>query len=397
MIPEVPHILSGYAFCRNPVEVRADGDASASTPCPYSVEVGGRTVFNGSYLPPFSVDLSDVAEGCTVPFPEVPESDSVFIPVVSQQGLSDYTMTVNLRPEAGADSSTRAGSISLTLVPGGVSYRNWRRLQELGMDPFTHRFLNPAANFFLTSRTGSWRIVVRETELYPLYFIMPDAGKVIIRERLSHKEYAMSLGKGVWALSITALRLHFLDQEHILASAFDVYRQSQDGKTYSCGIFVEEAPVAKDRLIVKFRNSLGIFEMADLPGEVDVSLSEDDGAEAGERFDKSVCRLVSFRGRVSQKKTYSVEMSPVSGSRWRLLAEIAASGDVWILRPREYPVKVIPSIDDLTFRLFPKAPQSFKMAFEAVDRDAEITPDIVTGDECRYKGMFSEEFSDAFD
>jgi hypothetical protein len=37
------------------------------------------------------------------------------------------------------------------------------------------------------------------------------------------------------------------------------------------------------------------------------------------------------------------------------------------------------------------------MAFEAVDRDAEITPDIVTGDECRYKGMFSEEFSDAFD
>ena len=168
---------------------------------------------------PFSVDLSDVAEGCTVPFPEVPESDSVFIPVVSQQGLSDYTMTVNLRPEAGADSSTRAGSISLTLVPGGVSYRNWRRLQELGMDPFTHRFLNPAANFFLTSRTGSWRIVVRETELYPLYFIMPDAGTVIIRERLSHKEYAMSLGKGVWALSITALRLHFLDQEHILASA----------------------------------------------------------------------------------------------------------------------------------------------------------------------------------
>ena len=60
-------------------------------------------------------------------------------------------------------------------------------------------------------------------------------------------------------------------------------------------------------------------------------------------------------------------------------------------------MKVIPSIDDLTFRLFPKAPQSFKMAFEAVDRDAEITPDIVTGDECRYKGMFSEEFSDAFD
>ena len=39
--------------------------------------------------------------------------------------------------------------------------------------------------------------------------------------------------------------------------------------------------MAKDRLIVKFRNSLGIFEMADLPGEVDVSLSEDDGAEAG--------------------------------------------------------------------------------------------------------------------
>lgn len=394
---EFPDISSGYAFCRNPLRVCNDAPASDSSILQYNVKVGGVAVFAGHFLPPLNTDLSDVAEGCISYYPEADEtSGKEWIQVLSKTDMENrYCMSVETA--TGDDGKDANASTKVILVPGGVSRRNWRRLRALGHDPFSHRFLNPAANFFLSARTGSWRFTLKETELAPLYFIMAEQGKVRIQELLTGKDYVDTLSAGVWALSIGNLRKKIWDADNRLPSAFDVYRlDSENNWVYACNIGVQSAPANRDRTLVKFRNSLGVFDFIDLPGVLKKSQISDNGDSQNSIFDESINGFVSHRGRIPLKIEFSIETTPLSAAVIKCLADMVVSDEVYLIKDQALPVKVIPSIENFSYVIRADSPQPLSLKFEAVDEYANITPDITTGTECSRRGVFSDEFSDEF-
>ncbi|MCS3233569.1 hypothetical protein NXW89_31495 [Bacteroides thetaiotaomicron] len=88
----------------------------------------------------------------------------------------------------------------------------------MGTDIFSLKFLNESCNFFFTTRSNDWRIMMRETELYPLCFIYPGH-ELKIMELLTGQSFSIPGTVGnFYALNLEAVRLKFFTDYGVLAN-----------------------------------------------------------------------------------------------------------------------------------------------------------------------------------
>ena len=226
---------------------------------------------------------------------------------------------------------------------------------------------------------------------------MAEQGKVRIKELLTGKDYVDTLSAGVWALSIGNLRKKS-GMTTTACHQHSMYTASiQKTIGYMLATSVFKAPRHnRDRTLVKFRNSLGVFDFIDLPGVLKKSQISDNGDSQNSIFDESINGFVSHRGRIPLKIEFSIETTPLSAAVIKCLADMVVSDEVYLIKDQALPVKVIPSIEDFSYAIRADSPQPLSLKFEAVDEYANITPDITTGTECSRRGVFSDEFSDEF-
>lgn len=281
------------------------------------------------------------------------------------------------------------------VIPGGISRQNFKRLLQLNKDIFQERFFNPKGNFFLTTRTASWRIVMKETELYPLYFFPRRTGDLIrIVERTNGSIYENdSFDEGVAVLDVAALRRYFAEQEQVLSSVFDVYYNSN----FSCRIVVERCDPTRERYRLKFRNSLGVFEIIELTGELSITPEYTDADESQfKRYDTRTTEFFTDRERVERKQSISVETGVKRPDEIRFLMDMLGSEEVYLLDLTPLPIKVIPSVEELTYRPRPESPQKFTVKLEISSSEENIMQDIIDGSENRKPRIFSKQFSKQF-
>ena len=72
--------------------------------------------------------------------------------------------------------------------------------------------------------------------------------------------------------------------------------------------------------------------------------------------------------------------------------DLVSSEEVWLLDRGEDPVRVIPSIQEVTYLERPGAPVRFRLSLTPADSDTYLTPDI-TDDS---GGIFTQEFNPPF-
>lgn len=154
----------------------------------------------------------------------------------------------------------------------------------------------------MTTRTAGWRIVMKETELYPLYFISLERFLYMtVVERTTGKTLIQdgNFDNGIFALDIDALRKQFFDEYGVLSNSFDIYKG--DPSQYSCSIVIERSDPARERYRLKFRNSLGVFEIIELAGELTIT---PDYAAADEarfsRYDAETDDFTADRERITR-------------------------------------------------------------------------------------------------
>ncbi|MCM1450682.1 MAG: hypothetical protein NC102_00265 [Clostridium sp.] len=357
---------SGYAWTRNPIVLRADfSPASDPAGGSLSISLGAEKVYEGKFSNPLELDVSEIIDARVPYLPDAGDwSGEALIPITEDPGdLSDMTALCV------ADYGGAQAEWEFLALPGGISRQAFREFSAGNTDVFAKRFLSLSCNFFLTVRSASSLMSIKETELCPLYFLVNrERDFLAVKASVGGSIVFSNLQPGVYALDLNELRRRFVEEHDVLPSVFSVYKGVD---TLACRIVIEKAEASKERYVVKFRNSLGVFEAIEMVGALWENPEFEEGAVFS-RADSVAGGFVRGRERIEMARSLSLSTGFKNPSEAMLLMDMVASEEAYLLGWRDWPVKVIPSMEDASVRARPDVPQSFVVKLDIADSDSNI-------------------------
>lgn len=370
---------TGNAFTRNPIFL----SVSSSSMATYSIRMNNEEVFKGNGIGEFRVNIAEIVETGITGARILSNNTG---PILAASGLS-AEVTIHVVNEGGEEDN-----LSFTAWKGGISKKEFKRLRNMGTDIFSLKFLNESCNFFFTTRSNDWRIMMRETELYPLCFIYPEH-ELKITELLTGQSLAIPGTAGnFYALNLEAVRLKFFTDYGVLANLFDVY----SGDTFALRIGIEQSPTVRERYRLRFLNSYGVYEVFSLEGEASVTPGMDEDEDAVfRRYDEITDDYYSDRIRTEIQEAVTIKTGFKCPQEIRFLLDLLSSDDVYLSGYGREEIKVIPSAEEFSYRVRPDAPQNVTLKLTFTDKESNWTGEI-TESGYRKPKVHSKEFSKQF-
>lgn len=369
----------GNAFTRNPIFLSVSSYSMAT----YSIRMNNEEIFKGNGIGEFRVNIAEIVETGIASTQILPDNTESLLAV---SGLS-AKVTIHVVNEGEEEDN-----LSFTAWKGGISKKEFKRLRNMGTDIFSLKFLNESCNFFFTTRSGDWRITMRETELYPLCFIYPEH-ELKITELLTGQSLAVPGTAGnFYALNLEAVRLKFFTDYGVLANLFDVY----SGDMFALRIGIEQSPTVRERYRLRFLNSYGTYEVFSLEGEASVTPGMDEDEDAVfRRYDEITDDYYSDRIRTEIQEAVTIKTGFKRPQEIRFLLDLLSSDDVYLAGYGREEIKVIPSAEEFSYRVRPDAPQNVTLKLTFADKDSNWTGEI-TESGYRKPRVHSKEFSKQF-
>ena len=370
---------TGNAFTRNPIFLSVSSCSMAT----YSIRMNNEEIFKGNGIGEFRVNIAEIVETGITGARILPDNTDHILAV---SGLS-AEVTIHVVNEGEEEDN-----LSFTAWKGGISKKEFKRLRNMGTDIFSLKFLNESCNFFFTTRSNDWRIMMRETELYPLCFIYPGH-ELKITELLTGQSLTVPGTAGnFYALNLEAVRLKFFTDYGVLANLFDVY----SGDTFALRIGIEQSPTVRERYRLRFLNSYGVYEVFSLEGEASVTPGMDEDEDAVfRRYDEITDDYYSDRIRTEIQEAVTIKTGFKRPQEIRFLLDLLSSDDVYLSGYGREEIKVIPSAEEFSYRVRPDAPQNVTLKLTFADKESNWTGEI-TESAYRKPRVHSKEFSKQF-
>ena len=370
---------TGNAFTRNPIFLSVSSYSMAT----YSIRMNNEEIFKGNGIGEFRVNIAEIVETGITGARILPDNTDHILAV---SGLS-AEVTIHVVNEGEEEDN-----LSFTAWKGGISKKEFKRLRNIGTDIFSLKFLNESCNFFFTTRSNDWRIMMRETELYPLCFIYPGH-ELKITELLTGQSLTVPGTAGnFYALNLEAVRLKFFTDYGVLANLFDVY----SGETFALRIGIEQSPTVRERYRLRFLNSYGVYEVFSLEGEASVTPGMDEDEDAVfRRYDEITDDYYSDRIRTEIQEAVTIKTGFKRPQEIRFLLDLLSSDDVYLSGYGREEIKVIPSAEEFSYRVRPDAPQNVTLKLTFADKESNWTGEI-TESGYRKPRVHSKEFSKQF-
>lgn len=370
---------TGNAFTRNPIFLSVSSCSMAT----YSIRMNYKEIFKGNGIGEFRVNIAEIVETGITGARILSNNTG---PILAASGLS-AEVTIHVVNEGGEEDN-----LSFTAWKGGISKKEFKRLRNMGTDIFSLKFLNESCNFFFTTRSNDWRIMMRETELYPLCFIYPGH-ELKIMELLTGQSFSIPGTVGnFYALNLEAVRLKFFTDYGVLANLFDVY----SGDTFALRIGIEQSPTVRERYRLRFLNSYGVYEVFSLEGEASVTPGMDEDEDAVfRRYDEITDDYYSDRIRTEIQEAVTIKTGFKRPQEIRFLLDLLSSDDVYLSGYGREEIKVIPSAEEFSYRVRPDAPQNVTLKLTFTDKESNWTGEI-TESGYRKPKVHSKEFSKQF-
>lgn len=370
---------TGNAFTRNPIFLSVSSYSMAT----YSIRMNNEEIFKGNGIGEFRVNIAEIVETGITGARILPDNTDHILAV---SGLS-AEVTIHVVNEGEEEDN-----LSFTAWKGGISKKEFKRLRNIGTDIFSLKFLNESCNFFFTTRSNDWRIMMRETELYPLCFIYPGH-ELKITELLTGQSLTVPGTAGnFYALNLEAVRLKFFTDYGVLANLFDVY----SGDTFALRIGIEQSPTVRERYRLRFLNSYGTYEVFSLEGEASVTPGMDEDEDAVfRRYDEITDDYYSDRIRTEIQEAVTVKTGFKRPQEIRFLLDLLSSDDVYLAGYGREEIKVIPSAEEFSYRVRPDAPQNVTLKLTFAEKESNWTGEI-TESGYRKPRVHSKEFSKQF-
>lgn len=370
---------TGNAFTRNPIFLSVLSYSMAT----YSIRMNNEEVFKGNGIGEFRVNIAEIVETGITGTQILPEGTNHIFAV---SGLS-AEVTIRVVNEGEEECN-----LSFTAWKGGISKKEFKRLRNLGTDIFNLKFLNESCNFFFTTRSNDWRIIMRETELYPLCFIYPEHELKITELLTGRSIFLPGTAGNLHALNLEAVRLEFFTSYGVLANLFDVY----SGDMFACRIGIEQSPTVRERYQLRFLNSYGVYEVFSLEGDASVTpgMDEDDNA-VFRRYDEITDDYYSDRIRTDIQTVVTIKTGFKRPQEIRFLLDLLSSDDVYLAGYGREEIKVIPSAEEFSYRVHPETPQNVTLKLTFADKESNWTGEIAESG-YRKPRVHSKEFSKQF-
>lgn len=370
---------TGNAFTRNPIFLSVSSYSMAT----YSIRMNNEEIFKGNGIGEFRVNIAEIVETGISGTRILPEGTNHIFAV---SGLS-AEVTIRVVNEGEEECN-----LSFTAWKGGISKKEFKRLRNLGTDIFNLKFLNESCNFFFTTRSNDWRIIMRETELYPLCFIYPEHELKITELLTGRSIFLPGTAGNLHALNLEAVRLDFFTSYGVLANLFDVY----SGDMFACRIGIEQSPTVRERYRLRFLNSYGVYEVFSLEGDASVTpgMDEDDNA-VFRRYDEITDDYYSDRMRTDIQTVVTIKTGFKRPQEIRFLLDLLSSDDVYLAGYGREEIKVIPSAEEFSYRVHPETPQNVTLKLTFADKESNWTGEIAESG-YRKPRVHSKEFSKQF-
>ena len=370
---------TGNAFTRNPIFLSVSSCSMAT----YSIRMNNEEIFKGNGIGEFRVNIAEIVETGITGARILPDNMDHILAV---SGLS-AEVTIHVVNEGEEEDN-----LSFTAWKGGISKKEFKRLRNMGTDIFSLKFLNESCNFFFTTRSNDWRIMMRETEIYALCLIYPEH-ELKITELLTGQSLAIPGTAGnFYALILDAVRLKFFTDYGVLANLFDVY----SGDTFALRIGIEQSPTVRERYGLRFLNSYGVYEVFSLEGEASVTPGMDEDEDAVfRRYDEITDDYYSDRIRTEIQEAVTIKTGFKRPQEIRFLLDLLSSDDVYLSGYGREEIKVIPSAEEFSYRVRPDAPQNVTLKLTFTDKESNWTGEI-TESGYRKPRVHSKEFSKQF-
>lgn len=370
---------TGNAFTRNPIFLSVSSCSMAT----YSIRMNNEEVFKGNGIGEFRVNIAEIVETGISGTRILPEGTNHIFAV---SGLS-AEVTIRVVNEGEEECN-----LSFTAWKGGISKKEFKRLRNLGTDIFNLKFLNESCNFFFTTRSNDWRIIMRETELYPLCFIYPEHELKITELLTGRSIFLPGTAGNLHALNLEAVRLEFFTSYGVLANLFDVY----SGDMFACRIGIEQSPTVRERYRLRFLNSYGVYEVFSLEGDASVTpgMDKDDNA-VFRRYDEITDDYYSDRIRTDIQTVVTIKTGFKRPQEIRFLLDLLSSDDVYLAGYGREEIKVIPSAEEFSYRVHPETPQNVTLKLTFADKESNWTGEIAESG-YRKPRVHSKEFSKQF-
>ncbi|WP_289294971.1 hypothetical protein [Bacteroides acidifaciens] len=370
---------TGNAFTRNPIFLSVLSYSMAT----YSIRMNNEEVFKGNGIGEFRVNIAEIVETGISGTRILPEGTNHIFAV---SGLS-AEVTIRVVNEGEEECN-----LSFTAWKGGISKKEFKRLRNLGTDIFNLKFLNESCNFFFTTRSNDWRIIMRETELYPLCFIYPEHELKITELLTGRSIFLPGTAGNLHALNLEAVRLDFFTSYGVLANLFDVY----SGDMFACRIGIEQSPTVRERYRLRFLNSYGVYEVFSLEGDASVTpgMDKDDNA-VFRRYDEITDDYYSDRMRTDIQTVVTIKTGFKRPQEIRFLLDLLSSDDVYLAGYGREEIKVIPSAEEFSYRVHPETPQNVTLKLTFADKESNWTGEIAESG-YRKPRVHSKEFSKQF-
>ena len=262
-------------------------------------------------------------------------------------------------------------SRAIKVYPGGVSKPFLRYLDDNNTDIFNYKMMDYTRNFFMTTRTNGRHIVMRESEVMPLFYIGDDNNRpYIITEhgREYHTMIAPDYGK-IYAYTF-----------NMLNEASDGFKKSAYyaiyvGDDFVCDITIKQSAKIPHRYLIEFINSYGVRERIEVSGKKTAKPSfEKDNAY--ERYDSVIDDYVEKNERLGLREVIQAESGYKSIEEFFFLRDMLQSSRRWIVDAEGNKHEVRITIDNFQHDMHPDKPGSVSFSIRAIDEDIAYSPAI---------------------
>lgn len=390
---KIENNISGFAFSRNPVwitDTNDDNGFSIGARVRFVASKMGATVAEIAMTRPFRINVSEILDSYSDHIPDVYSDPSGLAILEDGQTMNDRKIEFWIEN----DQEDMSDTVGCIVFPGGIPTVNYRKLRSLETDIFKSRLLRPKGNFFLITRSGHWKIPIKETELYPLTFIRESAGSLSVIEK--HNGNAIhfdEVSEGIWALDIKVLRRRFALEANILPSVMDIMWNGE----FASRLIITKSDTVKDHCLVCFRNSFGVKEIIDLTGSISRSISaQDDDQSEYLRYDMVTDSFTKCRERSKIPIHYEIAAGPIDKQNLNFFADMLNSEEVWLLGIASEPIRVIPSCEDFGYDIRPDVPLTFTISFQAAEDTDFFMGDIKGVDDSVKPRLFTSQFVKQF-
>lgn len=345
-----------------------------------------------------SVNVSDVLEAWANPLPE--PSGASWLECVEDWSENCTRRVFMYLPRQLPGTQPRE-RFSTYVIPGRTSSQNRELLN--GSNLFKARLLNELGNPFLSTRTHKGRIILKETELAPLYFLQDNeiAESITLHSPTGIPPVWAESGVellggwtrhiGVYTIDLQKARREIFDRHGLLVSEFTIKK----GGRVAAEIFIEAADPVKSRHQLRFRNSFGVFEVIELTGELTDGVQFVD-VNSFKKFRAEFDRFDDNRRRQELESALTVSTGPKRRRELLHLLDALSSDEVWLLGYGLNPVRVIPEVKSVTVPERQEEPQSMELTLRRVYNEPAVMPEISKSNASYLRKIFTNVFNNQF-